>query len=232
MLAGKSRNAEDTRQGTNRVLWLKVGAVISVIVLAFALWSLWLFDSLGQAKAAYAKGDYRTALRAAQQLLKRKPDDQGAALLAARCLSKLGFHIQAEEQYRLAGALATGLADLHERAVGMARSDRPARAVELYQEILARQPDDALALKRLAAVYMSAKLWRLVVPLADRLITVPGGEVAGQTLAAIAHHELKHYAQAASASERVLAVDPDLKAMPLPPTLFWNNLALDLVAMG
>jgi tetratricopeptide (TPR) repeat protein len=208
------------------------GAAIGVVALAFLLWYLLLFESLGQAHSAYSRGDYRGALKAAQAHLKRSPGNRRAALLAARCLSRLGFRAQAEEQYRRAGALASGLGDLQDRAMALAQSDQPERAIELYQEILARCPDDALALKRLAAVHMGQKRWRPVLALADQLIAVPDGEVAGQTLAGIAHHELKHYEQAVTACQRVLTIDPELKAMPLPQSLFWNNFALDLLAVG
>ena len=95
-----------------------------------------------------------------------------------------------------------------------------------------RWPDDVLALKRLAAVRMGRKQWRATLELADRLIVIPSEEVAGRTLAAIAHHELKHYEQAVEAGRRVLELDPELKRMPLPRPLFWNNLALDLMALG
>src|SRR5205807_2555239 len=156
----------------------------------------------GQGRSAYAAGDYRGALRVAHDHLERRPSDRGAALLAARCLSRLGFQGPAEKHYRLAGGLVSRLDDMHDRAYGLAQSDRPERAVELYQEILARWPDDVLARKRLAAVYMGLKQWKTVLALADQLIAIPGGEVPGHTLAGIAHHELKHYNQAVAACQR------------------------------
>ncbi len=84
----------------------------------------------------------------------------------------------------------------------------PGGAAQIYEEILTRRPDDVLALKRLAAVRMGMKQWREVLELADRLIAIPAEEVAGKTLAAIAHHELKHYGQAVDAARRVLELDP------------------------
>src|SRR5262249_59831369 len=65
-----------------------------------------------------------------------------------------------------------------------------------------------------------------------RLSAIPPEQVAGLTVASIGHHEMKHYAEAVEASREVIALDPELKAMPLPRTLFWNNLALALIAMG
>ena len=64
------------------------------------------------------------------------------------------------------------------------------------------------------------------------LIRLPEGEVAGQTLAGIGFHVSRHAAQAVTSFERVLQLDPNLTQMPLPRALFWNHLALDLLAMG
>ena len=79
---------------------------------------------------------------------------------------------------------------------------------------------------------MGMKQWREVLQLADRLDAIPAEEVAGQTMAGIARHELKHYEQSVAACLRVLELDHDLERMPLPRSLFWNNLALDLIASG
>jgi tetratricopeptide (TPR) repeat protein len=206
--------------------------VVAVAGLAYLLWTHFTFGPLRDGEAAYEAGNYRAALRVAYDSLKERPHDRRAAFLAARCLARLGFSAQAEEYYQRAGALATGLLDLHERAFALARGEHPERALAVYQEILTRSPDDLLAIKRLSAVHMARKQWKQVLALAERLVAISGGEAAGQTLSAIGHHELNHYEQAVTAGERVLEIDPELKEMPLPSGLFWNNLALDLVAQG
>jgi tetratricopeptide (TPR) repeat protein len=217
----------------NTLAWrVKAIAVIVISLVVVLAWYLFLFDPLSESRSAYISGDYRSALRIAQNQLKHDPRDPRAALLAARCLSRLGFLERAEDHYRMAGPSELGLDDLQDRAYGLAQSERPERAVEQFYEVLTRQPSNIIALKRLAAVHMSLKQWKPVLGLADRLIAIHGCEVPGQTLSAIAHHELKQYAQAAAACERVLEVDPELKEMPLPANLFWNNLALDLIALG
>ncbi len=215
-----------------RLSW--VVGLLSVVSLALAtsLLSWQLFDPLRAGNSAFATGDYRSALRVAQDQLKRSPDDHRSALLAARSLNKLKYLDQAEEYYRRAGSWAMGLDDLQARSYGLVLLDRPRRAAEIYEQLLALWPDDALALKRLAAVHMGLKEWRPVLALADRLGSIAGNEVAAATLAGIAHHELKHYAESVIAAERVLELDRELKEMPLPHGLFWNNLALDLMAIG
>src|SRR5262249_26125596 len=150
-----------------------------------------------------------------------------AALLAARCLTRLGRAREAEEQYRRAGPLEPE--DLQDRAYGLVQAGDPEGSARLYEQLLGRRADDAQALKRLAAVRMGQRRWRAVLALADRLIATPAEAVAGWTLAAIAHHELKHSDQAVAAGRRVIGLDPELKRMPLPRVLFWNNLALDLM---
>jgi tetratricopeptide (TPR) repeat protein len=207
--------------------------VLSAAVLTTALAAAWLltsFDPLGHARDDFNRHEYRSALHAATEHLKRRPGDRKASLMAARCLTRLGHPRQAEPFYRDAGPL--GLDDMQARAFAFVRANDPRAAGATYEELLAQWPDDPTALKRLAAVRMGLKQWKQVLPLADRLIKVPGAEVDGLTLAGIAHHELTHYARAAEASGRVLDLDPDLKVMPLPKALFWKNLAVDLMAEG
>jgi tetratricopeptide (TPR) repeat protein len=188
------------------------------------------FDLTGSAGLAYARHHYRDALRAAENHLWFFPYDRSASLMAARCLTRLGQSRDAEPHYRRAGPLE--LEDMHARAVGLLQADQPKEALAVYRDILDRSPENALALKRSAAVRMGMKRWPEVLKLSARLAATPGEEVAGRTLEGIAHHELKHYPQAVIAATRVLELDPDLKTMLLPRALFWNNLALDLMALG
>jgi tetratricopeptide (TPR) repeat protein len=205
-------------------------AGVLVLVLALAAWFGTRFDVLGRANAAYDRRAYRTALEAARDHLRRFPNDRDAALMAARCLARLGRAREAEPYYRRAEPLE--LAEMQVRAYGLVQASDPEGAARVYEELLRRRPDDALALRRQAAVRMGQKRWRSSLELAHRLTALPPEAVAGWTLAAIAHHELKHHEQAVDAGRRVLALDPSLEAMPLPRALFWNNLALDLMALG
>jgi tetratricopeptide (TPR) repeat protein len=231
-LTGKTSRPGSRQTPNRRGGWFALLAIASILVLVAIVWLAASYDPLRRASLAYSSGDYRAALHGAQERLKHSPSDEPAALLAARCLSKLGHARQAEEYYRRAGSLARGFDDLHDRAYAMARAGQHEQATALYHDILERRPEDALALKRLAAVQMSVKDWKPVLAIAQRLLVLPGCEVAGQTLAGIGHHELKQYAEAIGAGERVLQLDPELREMPLPTTLFWNNLALDLMAVG
>ena len=213
-----------------RIAWWAVLGVLTVVSLAVSAWLATRFDPLGRARRAYEARDYRTPLLAARDYLKRRPADRRAVLMAARCLTRMGQKSQAEEFYRRCGPLE--LNDLQDRAYGLVLMGQPERAAEVYYEIIQRWPEDVLALKRLAAVLMELKEWKGALLVSERLIQIPAGEVAGRTLAGIGFHVSKHAGQAVTSFERVLQLDPDLKEMPLPQPLFWNHMALELIALG
>ncbi len=215
---------------SKRVLRTGVSLAVAAILVALPAWFLTRFDPLGKADKAFEQHQYQSALAAGQNHMKWFPNDRLAALMVARCLMRLGRAPEAEAYYQKAAPL--DLADAQVRAYNLVNLHEPKQAASAYDELLSRWPDDVLALKRLAAVRMAMKQWRDVLKIADRLIANSGEEVAGQTMAAIAHHELKHYDQAITSTLRVLELDHELKRMPLPRTLFWNNLALDLMAVG
>jgi tetratricopeptide (TPR) repeat protein len=212
-----------------RLTWA-VLAVLATFGLAAGAYLAWRFDPLEQARTAVDERDYRRALKSAQDYLRKRPEDPAASLLLARSLSRLGQGGQAEEYFKRSAPL--GLADSHDRAYGLVLAGKPEQAAEIYFDMIKRWPDDVLALKRLAGVLMELKAWKPALLVSERLIRIPEGEVAGQTLAGIGFHVARHAAQAVSSFERILQLDPDLKEMPLPRRLFWNHLALDLIALG
>jgi tetratricopeptide (TPR) repeat protein len=118
------------------------------------------------------------------------------------------------------------------RAYGLVRGNHRQRAIQAYEEILARWPDNVTALRRLAAVQFTQSNTPEMLKLADRLIQIPSGAAIGYTLQGVVQHNDKNYEQAAAAFERVLELDPELRVMPLPRPLFWNHLADDLAGSG
>jgi tetratricopeptide (TPR) repeat protein len=197
---------------------------------AAALGFIDFFDLGGTASAAFRRREYGTALRNAEGHLAWFPRSQSAALLAARSLTRLGRHADAELYYERCRSIA--LDDLHARAMGLIQADKPQQAAAVYDQILRRSPNDPLALKRSSAVLMGLKQWDRLLEPSSRLIAIPGEPEAGWTLAAIAHHERKQYAQAVEAATKVLELDPELRRSTLPRSLFLNNFALDLLALG
>jgi tetratricopeptide (TPR) repeat protein len=209
---------------------LRAGLALLAGLIALTAWNLTRSDALARAHRSYALGDPAPCLQRSLDHLERRPWSRDAALLAALCLSRLDEPDAAEPYYRRAGRLDRN--DLHTRAFGLVRGNQRQRAIEAYEEILARWPDDVTALRRLAAVQLSENNAPQLEALAARLIRTPGGAAIGHTLrGAVAHHDGNHE-QAALSLEKVLELDPDLRLMPLPRPLFWSHLATNLIAIG
>ncbi len=188
-------------------------------------------DDLPRAEAAYNRNELAKALRIAESELARRPSRGRAALLAARCLSRLGQTDRAEEFYRKARPLA--VEDMHLRAYALVLANRREPAIRAYREILERRPRDVLALSRLAAVLISESRWGETLEVADRLREIPEGEVIGHTLAGVVHHNTRDSELAVFAFDRVLALDPGLERMPLKPrSMFWTDFAHNLLVVG
>lgn len=216
------------RRPHRRVRWfLLVGFGLAVVA---ATWASIVFDPLGTASRAYRGGEFAAALKSAEAHLRRWPGDRSASLMAARCATRFGQLLRAEEHYRHAGP--TDCDDLRNRAYGLILLHAPNRAIEVYGELITRYPGDAQSLKRLAALLMDQQHFAAAGEIGERLVRIRGQEVPGRTLMGIAHHVLKEYEEAGREFERILKLDPSLEAMPLPLPLFWDHLAIDLMAQG
>jgi tetratricopeptide (TPR) repeat protein len=197
---------------------------------ALTVWNVTRSEWLSRSRRAYAQGELSVSLQQALDHLKRQPWSREAALLAARCLSRLDYAADAEPYYQKAGEL--DLNDLQIRAFGLVRGNHRRQAIEAYEQILARWPDNITALRRLAAVQLSENNIPQLNALADRLIHTPGGAVMGYTLEGVVAQSERNYEGVVEAFEHVLAEDPDLRSMPLPRLLFWSHLAESLIKMG
>ena len=209
---------------------------------------------LGEAVEAEARGDDPAALRAATEHLDRRPWGREAARIAARCLSRLDFAERAEPYYERAHDLSVD--DLRLRAYGLTRANLRDRAVRAFDDVLARRPDDVASLRLQAGLLLAMSRWEDVAAIGRRLSGFPprptmvempvsvGGhwtlkprEVAsvpavGATLEAVAAHNQGEAVEAVPAYERVLAIDPGLRSMPLDRRLFWSQFGEDLLSVG
>ena len=122
-------------------------------LLGLTAWNVTRSEALTAGAQLYARGELTTCLRYSLDHLQRRPWSQEAALLAARCLSRLDFADAAEPYYERAGEL--DLNDLQTRAFGLVRGNHRQRAIQAYEQILARWPENVTALRRLAAVQLS-----------------------------------------------------------------------------
>jgi tetratricopeptide (TPR) repeat protein len=209
--------------------WLKLvifaGMPIGLVVVTG--WNLTRSTALNEGRRAYSRDDFVGGLSCALAHLNRQPWSRDAALLAAKCLSRLDYALQAEPYYRLAGRLE--LSDLQVRAYGLARGPRPELAIPAFHEILARSPENVTAMRRLAAVLLVQNETDELLALADRLEQVASGSVLGPTLRAVVYHNDNNPQQAVAAFELVLKLDPELHEMP---PLFCAQFAEDLVGIG
>jgi tetratricopeptide (TPR) repeat protein len=213
-----------------RLAVVAVGVIVAGLLAAFG-WSELYPPALAQAEEAYRRNKLETALRIAESHFQRRPFSRAAAVLAARCLSRLGQPDRAESFYQKAGTLDQE--DRHIRAYALVVNNRREPAIQAYQEILEHNADDVLALSRMAAVLISESRWDDALKAADRMIKIPSGAVIGHTLAGVVHHDMRETEQAVDDFARVLDLDPDLKQMPLKPrSMFWIDFGADLLATG
>ena len=218
------------RRPARQIRLLAVGLVLSIALAFIAFRHLNRFDPWGTAHSAFDRREIGTALSLANAYLESHPGDPRASILAARCETRLGRLDIAESHYRAAGPREQG--DLQARALGLIKLNQPEKAALVYQDLLKHWPDDAVSLQRLGSIRIGQKAWGEVRAIAESLIKIPDAEIAGQTMLAISLHESRQYKTAIEAFERVVALDPELKTMPLPKALFWRNYATDLLAEG
>ena len=226
------------RTGPDRVparrRWRRAAVLVGLLIIGSLTWRLWLElnpEALRAAEAAYRRGDLTTALATATAYLQKRPWSGRAALIAARSLTRLDHAEQAEPYYGRAGRLE--LDDLHLRSLGLGLANLCEPAIRSYREILKRSPADVLALRRLAGMLIVQHRWDEALAVADRLVMIPSGVVIGHTLAGVVHHDNENPDGAAAEFEQVLALDPELRRMPLSPRLqFWIYLTRDLLTIG
>jgi hypothetical protein len=79
--------------------------VLLIGLLALTAWNVTRSEALTQARLFYTRGELPTCLLYALDHLQRRPWSREAALLVARCLSRLDFADAAEPYYKRAGEL-------------------------------------------------------------------------------------------------------------------------------
>ncbi len=204
-------------------------------LLILTAWNVTRSNAFNEAEQAYQRAtsppDLANVLRLALAHLDRRPWSREAALLAARCLSRLDFPDGAEPYYQRAGLLSRD--DLLLRAYAILRSNQRDKAIAAYREILARWPDDLTALRLLAGIYYVRRQYEDALTQARKLASIPGGEVEGHRLAGTIFHDTNSPEAAISEFLAVLRETPDLqKVTPEGRPVFWNYLASDLLALG
>jgi len=217
----------DSRRAARR----RIASLVTLLGLVlFTAWNATRSRALEFAQPEFDRRDYRRALGHALDHLERRPWSRDAALMAARCLTRLDYPDQAELFYRW--ATRPSIEDLGVRAHTLLRAGRYGSASQVYKEILAKQPEDLTTLRNLAAARLGQGDQDEVLALAEQLANKPGGEVMAWTFRGVVYHDRRDCHDAITACERVIALDPEFREMPLPKWLFWRNFADDLVAVG
>ena len=230
---------EEKQRGSDLIRRLVQGSIL-IGLIALTAWNLTRTDALREAIASYPPldrddiGALRLSLRRATDHLSRRPNDPRAALVAARCLSRLRYNELAERYYEIAekgGSL--GLNDLRARAECLTNARQLEKAVAVEEAILRFDPNDALALRRLGGIRFGQKRYDEAIQLAERLTKVADSEVTGWLMLGTVYQEKLLAKQAADAYERVLRLDPDLSKLGnLPTDLFWSDYTESMLMAG
>jgi len=203
---------------------------ILVVLCVATAWNVTRSDALEAARRSYTRGEFTICLQHALDHLRRQPWSREAALLVAHCLNRLDYAESAESYYQRVGSLS--LNDQQIRAYGLVRGPHPERAIPVFNEILARSPNNITAMRRLAAVLLVQNQTEQLLELAQRLDRTSNGAVIGSTLRGVVYHNDDNPQQAVAAFRRVLELDPQLHETPLALGLFWSHLADDLAKSG
>ncbi|MFO0909154.1 MAG: tetratricopeptide repeat protein [Isosphaeraceae bacterium] len=192
------------------------------------------FDpALARARQAVIEQDRLGAIKWATSSLERRPSGPEAVRIAAHQLSELLFPDEAEAYYqRLHTLNRFEKQDAHVRALGLTRANQREKAVAAYEEILAGDPTDALALQRLAALQWLRGRSDDALAVAERLAKTSEGAVAGHTILAEVSHEVGRRRDAIVHFRRVLEIDPELRSLTQPQVIFYAQFGGDLLTEG
>lgn len=201
-------------EARGRSAWARLTVLAGL--LAMTGWTVTRSSALEEAESVERRASspegIATALSLALDHLGRRPWSRPAALIAARCLSRLDHPDLAEPYYLRAGTLSRN--DLHLRAYAILRSNQRDRAIDAYHALLERWPEDVEALRLLAGIAYSRKQYDDALELAARLKRIDAGAANGYRLAATIQHELMFREEAVEEVRGLLSVDPALRAIP------------------
>jgi tetratricopeptide (TPR) repeat protein len=218
-----------------KLVWRRAVVLLCGVIAALLAAAIGWFEydppALAHANDAYRRNELEEALSIARGHLDRRPYCRAATLLVARCLSRLGRPKEGEPYYQKASPL--NLEDRHIRAYALVLSNARDPAILAYQEILRLWPQDVLALRRMAAVLISESRWYDAMDAARRLTQIPSAAVIGHTLAGVVHDSTGESEEATNDFDQVMALDPELKKMPLKPrSMFWAEYGRNLILIG
>lgn len=211
--------------------WFRTSVLLGLVALTAG--QLAYDPDLAEARHAEAGKNPANALKWSLAGLRRRPWSFEGARVTARSFSELLYPDEAEPYYqRLRRWRALRPADAHARALGLTRANLRDRAIVAYEAILKDDPNDALALQRLAAVQWARGDGDRAIAAAERLAKTPEGAVTGRVILAAVHHSASRRVEAIRFSREVLELDPRLERIRQPEVIFWVEFANDLIGEG
>ena len=214
---------------------LGAGAIaVGAVGLAVAWWAWRYSTPIARAERAYAQQQWPIALMQAQLLLMEQPTRSDASLLAARCLYRLGRFIDAEAVFQREPDLSRfSREDLECRGQGLLVLQRWPQAIDVYQELHRRHPDDARALKRLAVLLFQTDKADDALPVAELLAkSFPDEAAAGYCIQGAIWQKLRNAANSADCFKKSLDLDSSANSLPVPRVRVIERLVDSLKHLG
>ena len=215
-----------------RLLGLMIVTVILVGGGAAILWGKTRLvpDLAAEARAAYARQDWKGTELLARKRLKQLPDDPTALQLAARAAARQDRDQTAIAIYSRLILEDMDAEDLFLLGRALSRTGKVDLAFKTYERARLANPDHPETLEALAQLYLQNDRENAAEEAAERLVRQPGWEARGLLILGTARAELHDPAGAAQALRRFFELDPEgTVAAPSPVRPFRLLLARSLL---
>ncbi len=210
----------------------------ATLLLGLIVLTCWNYSNTREikwAREAHDEGDPSRALGSALTHLDRCPWSREASRIAAISLSRLDFPDEAEPYYKKVRRLDRESA--HYRVEAMIRSNQPEESIAVLRAMIERWPDDDLAHRRLATVYLTQRRLREGRKVVQQLLSLADDvdeRVFALTMLGTFNYRLGEPEPTVEAFDRVLEIDPGLKRIPFRDSRwqFWLYFTSQLLELG
>jgi cytochrome c-type biogenesis protein CcmH/NrfG len=201
-------------QRNSRILGLVIVAVILVGGGAAVLWGKprLIPDLAVEARAAYARRDWKGTELLARKRLQQSPEDPTALQLAARAAAQQDRDQAAIAIYSRLLLENVDVEDLFLLGRALSRTGKPDLAFNFYEKARAASPDHPETLDALGQLFLQEDRGNAAEEVGERLVRQAGWEARGLLILGTARAELHDPAGAARALDRFFELDPDGRA--------------------
>ncbi|MDR3632202.1 MAG: tetratricopeptide repeat protein [Isosphaeraceae bacterium] len=212
------------------------GAVLACALLVGGLW--WVRSRPGpslyeRGNAAYAAGDWNSALGFARERLRTEPGDREAQRLLARASLRLGKEQPARSIYgALGGTKEMNAEDLYLLGRLLREKGEQDMAVECLSQGLSRDSNHPELLREMTSLDLDADRLEQAAELARRLAGIKGWQSAGDSLLGRVHLAQGDLDGAVSCWRRALEGKPDTQRTPGAGPIDRKLLARALLRLG